>query len=608
VPHLTADKKRMRTNFRWCLLAALHICLIGVPTVTADEATLEGDGRYLVKFRNDAAASKRLAVAGGRLARAAPGERLAAVYLSARAARLLRNDPNVEYVEIDQRRYPMSQSEPYGIGLVQADDPALSTAGASVGSAVCIIDSGYYLAHEDLQDANVTGTDDPGSGNWYEDSCSHGTHVAGTVSALDNGVGVVGVNGNGLLRVHVEKVFNGSNCAWTYSSDLIAALNRCREAIAGSGEKLVVSMSLAGSLPSAAEEEAFQAAYDAGVLSVAAAGNAGSTATSYPAGYGSVISVAAVDSSGTVAGFSQRNADVELAAPGVNVVSTVPFKVSNLSAGGKIWFGESLQGSARIDAAAPLVNGGLCNSIGDWIGKVVLCQRGSSTFAQKVNNVVAGGGIGAAIYNNTSGGFTGTLNVGSTIPALSLSQADGHAALAHVDADATLVNATGPGDGYQAKDGTSMATPHVSGAAALLWSHYPAKTNAEIREALQVTALDKGAAGKDTAYGFGLVRAKVAYDFLGGIEPPPQPPPPPPPPPADIGLTVTKVKANGKRYAKLKWSGVTGSKVNYYRNATKFTAANDGVQRDGPLALGTYTYRVCKLNTTTCSGTVSITH
>ena len=56
------------------------------------------------------------------------------------------------------------------------------------------------------------------------------------------------------------------------------------------------------------------------------------------------------------------------------------------------------------------------------------------------------------------------------------------------------------------------------------------------------------------------------------------------------------------------WSGATGSSVNYYRNTTKFKTANDGTQRDGPLALGTYTYKVCNLNTTTCSSNVTITY
>ncbi len=72
---------------------------------------------------------------------------------------------------------------------------------------------------------------------------------------------------------------------------------------------------------------------------------------------------------------------------------------------------------------------------------------------------------------------------------------------------------------------------------------------------------------------------------------------------------MTKVKSGGKRYARLNWSAVTGASVNYYRNATKKKTRNDGVQKDGPLALGTYVYKVCKLNSTTvCSAKVTITY
>jgi len=61
--------------------------------------------------------------------------------------------------------------------------------------------------------------------------------------------------------------------------------------------------------------------------------------------------------------------------------------------------------------------------------------------------------------------------------------------------------------------GTSRATPHVSGVAALVWSHTSAWTNADIRSAMQSTAVDLGAAGKDTAYGHGLVQAAAMKSF-----------------------------------------------------------------------------------------------
>lgn len=60
-----------------------------------------------------------------------------------------------------------------------------------------------------------------------------------------------------------------------------------------------------------------------------------------------------------------------------------------------------------------------------------------------------------------------------------------------------------PGSSYEAWDGTSMSTPHVAGVAALIWSYYPGKTNAQIREALRATAEDLGAAGRDNSFGYG---------------------------------------------------------------------------------------------------------
>ena len=64
------------------------------------------------------------------------------------------------------------------------------------------------------------------------------------------------------------------------------------------------------------------------------------------------------------------------------------------------------------------------------------------------------------------------------------------------------------------KSGTSMATPYAAGAAGLLWSAYPRCSNAEIRAALQQSALDLGPRGRDSQYGWGLVRAKAAKDWL----------------------------------------------------------------------------------------------
>lgn len=581
------------------LLSVLSVVLLMPFSVVAQDATPPNDGRYMVKFKDFNNAASLVRSMGGRPIHELGPQKVVAAMLPDQALRGLQNHPNVEYVELDSRRYLMGETKPYGIPMVQADDPIFNN-NNSAGCTVCIIDSGYYRGHEDLQDSSVAGTNDSGTGFWYEDTCGHGSHVAGTVAALSNTVGVLGVNANGSLNLWIEKVFNGADCAWAYSSDLIAALNRCRNN--AGGRKLVVSMSLGGTFSSSTENSAFQDAYNAGVLSIAAAGNDGNTRTSYPAGYASVVSVAAVDSSKAVASFSQQNADVELAAPGVGILSTTPFKVSSLTAGGSSYLGSNVDGSARTSATGALVDGGLCGSAGAWSGKVVLCERGTYSFAEKVAAVANGGGVAAAIYNNADGGFSGTLNGTSTIPAISMARADGLAAKSSAGSSATVDNAEGVAgqsyNGYEYYDGTSMATPHVSGVAALVWSNFTNKSNADIRAALQNTAEDLGSAGRDNAYGYGLVRAKAAYDYLAGSGGGS----------TAISLTVKKVRSKGKNYADLSWSGATGTDVTVYKNGSTFNTANDGAHRDGPLSAGSYTYKVCNTDGSACSAEQTVTY
>ncbi len=315
-----------------------------------------------------------------------------AASLPAPAINGLVHNPNVLQVQEDVRRYAVDQTIPYGVVSVEAsqvwdaDADGIIDPGAPTGAdrLVCIIDSGVDLDHEDFAGVNFVGGY---PSDWGTDTCGHGTHVAGTIAAMNNSTGVVGVS-PGTVSLYIVKAY-GDNCAWTYSSDLISAANRCRSAGAN-----IINMSLAGLYSSSYEDSNFQELYDAGILLVAAAGNNGGTAYSYPASYKSVISVAAVDQNNVVASFSRQNDEVELAAPGVNIYSTY---------------------------------------------------------------------------------MDGT---------------------------------------YAYMSGTSMATPHVTSAAALVWSSDLSKTNAEIRTVLQQTALDLGPVGRDNAYGFGVVRSLQAVEVL----------------------------------------------------------------------------------------------
>ena len=147
-------------------------------------------------------------------------------------------------------------------------------------------------------------------------------------------------------------------------------------------------------------------------------------------------------------------------------------------------------------------------------------QAGDISFYDKVMNVQNSGGVAAVIYNNVPGGFLGTLGEGysSSIIAISLSQEDGLYLVANKLGALGVIESTltQPANGYEYYDGTSMATPHVSAVAALVWGADPTATNVEIRSALSATAEDLGVVGRDTSYGYGLVQAYDAIQYLVG--------------------------------------------------------------------------------------------
>jgi len=471
--------------------------------VAIERDPLASTDRYLVKVRDWDAGVAAAHSAGATVVLELRAHGAFAALIPAAAASGLAHNPAIEFVELDPQRFPSAETTPYGITMVEA--PQVASASSDAKVKTCIIDSGLATTHEDLSSLPITGE----SGTtWNADGCGHGTHVAGTIGAVQNTVGVVGCAPSS-VALHVVRVF-GNDCRWTYASNLIAALDECE-----SQNARLVNMSLGGGVKSRAEEEAFQAAWDRGVLSVAAAGNDGSSRMSYPASYHSVVSVGAIDASKNIASFSQHNAEVDLVAPGVSVLSTVPWSTPTVEVDGATYQAQAIEFAATGTANGALVNGGRCTTSGAWTGKVVLCERGDVSFFEKVTAVKNGGGLAAVIYNNAPGNFSGTLGAGntSTIPAVSLSQEDGRQLVATALGKSATVS-SGVGSGYESWNGTSMATPHVVGVAALVWSKNTSWTNQQIRDALERTALDLGVAGRDDTYGHGLVQAKKALDFL----------------------------------------------------------------------------------------------
>ena len=146
-------------------------------------------------------------------------------------------------------------------------------------------------------------------------------------------------------------------------------------------------------------------------------------------------------------------------------------------------------------------------------GKVCLIDRGVITFHDKVLNCENSGGVGAVIVNNVSeeGILYGTLGDTNTasIPALGVALEDRTALLAAMTASVSVES----GD-YDYLSGTSMAAPTVSGVAALVWSNHPNCTGEDIRNALKATAEDQGDAGRDDYFGYGIVKAADASNYL----------------------------------------------------------------------------------------------
>jgi subtilisin family serine protease len=517
-----------KTSFpvsRLCAGLGLAFALLGAGAAHAADTT-----RVIVSFKPGSQAAQlaraAIAKAGGQIKLEILGGGAVAVELSSGAVAALKKHSAIALIEEDVKRYPLAATEPsgppykpgqlvpYGIKLVQADQmPSHDTLAGN--RTVCIIDSGYGLGHEDLPTATVTGDDDiGGAGPWSVDGSHHGTHVAGTIAALNNkNKGVVGVLPRNKVKLHIVKVF-GDDGAWAYSSTLANAAKKCQTAGAN-----VISMSLGGPLPNSTERKTFDNLKAAGILSIAAAGNGGNTQTSYPAGYGAVMSVAALDENKAWATFSQRNSDVEIAAPGVSVLSTVPMGTgsnSSLVVGATTYAPGGMDGSPKTTATAALADFGLGDAIDTGVsGKVCLIARGNITFADKVLNCQNSGGVGAVVFNNVAGGFGGTLGgVATTIPSVTASDAEGAAMLGQLGQTATV---TVEASNYAFFDGTSMATPHVSAVAALVWSYFPTCTGEQIRLSLNNSALDLGTAGRDVKFGYGLVQAKSAYDRITAL-------------------------------------------------------------------------------------------
>ncbi|MEL3971621.1 S8 family peptidase [Rossellomorea oryzaecorticis] len=213
---------------------------------------------------------------------------------------------------------------PKGVDLIQA--PSLWKNGyKGNGITVAVLDTGCDVNHPDLK-GKVKGyrnftDDDDGAEDNVTDYSGHGTHVAGTIAANEDGQGVIGVAP--LADLLVIKVLAGSRGSGKY--DWI--VNGIQYAIDQGAD--VISMSLGGPSDYDPLHEVIQRAVDANILVVCAAGNEGDSNSttdefSYPASYNEVISVGSIDLQRNSSYFTNSNNEVDLVAPGEKILSTIP--------------------------------------------------------------------------------------------------------------------------------------------------------------------------------------------------------------------------------------------------------------------------------------------
>lgn len=300
-----------------------------------------------------------------------------------------------------------------------------------------MISSSYMARDGDGYDPDPTDVGDLGRGGVY--SSWHGTHVAGTIgAATNNGRGVAGVAWD-VTIMHVRALGLGGGTVGDIANAVLYAAGLPNASGTLPAQRAnVINMSLGGGGYSQTMADACKAAWDAGVVIFAAAGNNGNTLPSYPAAYPDVISVMAVDAAGNRTSYSNYGSGVELAAPG---------------------------GDLSVDRTADGYPDGVLSTLWD----------DTQTPKQPI---------------------------------------------------------------YAFYQGTSMASPHAAGVAALMLSADPTLTPSAIRFFLQSTATDLGPTGRDDVYGYGLVNA---YRALVAVLPPV------PPAPAQLSINPTSLNFGNTR-------------------------------------------------------------
>ena len=259
-------------------------------------------------------------------------------------------EPNAVYETLVAPNDPRFGDQ-YAPEMVNAPAAWDTTLGES-DVTVAVIDQGVKYDHPDLE-ANVASDhgrdfvdddDDP-----YPDSLSkedHGTHVAGIAAAgTDNDTGIAGISNATLLGIRALDE-SGSGTTADIADGIQWAVDDGAD---------IINLSLGGGGFTETLQKAVSYAHEEDVLLVAAAGNSAGS-VNYPAAYDECVAVSALDPDGSLASYSSRGPEIELAAPGTNVLST--------------WTDDNYATLSGTSMAAPVVSG---------VAALVLSRRNYST-------------------------------------------------------------------------------------------------------------------------------------------------------------------------------------------------------------------------------------
>jgi subtilisin family serine protease len=366
---------RPRTPLLALLVSALALLAAPLPVSATAAAP---DGTYIVQLNpatralHGAAQNQVADLGGGRAQAGGVALERVLVHADELAAEQLKRNPNVISVEPDAEVHAFVQTVPTGVRRVFGPaNPNLDIDGTDdvrIDADVAVVDSGVDNTHPDLNvvaRANcVTGVCVNNSGT---DDNGHGSHVAGTVGALDNTIGPVGVAPG--ARIHGVKVLNAAGSGTL--SGIAAGINWV---VARASTIEVINLSLGcNGCSSSAISTAITNAVNAGIVVVVAAGNSHTNTSSFfPANHPDVVTVSALtdndglpggsggstlscrsetDQDDTSAFYSNYGSTVEITAPGTCIYSTY-------RAGGYATISGTSMASPHVAGAAALLTSG----------------------------------------------------------------------------------------------------------------------------------------------------------------------------------------------------------------------------------------------------------